>query len=107
MLLLENEGFVVDGAANASQALRAARQAAPSVAIVDLGMPVVDGWDLIRVLRSESRGSRGHIIAMSGFDDGPSRARAFAAGCDQYVVKEGGVAQLVSAVQTYCVRAFS
>lgn len=70
-------------------------------------VPRIDGWEVIRVLRNEPQELRRHIIAMSGFADPWSRERAFAAGCDQYIVKESGTYPLVSAVQTYCARAFA
>lgn len=107
VLLLEEKGFVVDEASDAGGAVRFARRASPAVALVDLGLPRIDGWEVIRVLRNAPHEVRRHIIAMSGFADPWSRERAFDAGCDQYIVKEGGAGPLVSAVQTYCTRAFS
>lgn len=106
-VMLEAEGFLVHTAADGGEAVRVARRTDPAVALVDLGLPRIDGWDVIRALRNEARPLRRHIIAMSGFNDARSRERAFAAGCDQYIVKEGGAEPLVAAVQTFCKRAFA
>lgn len=102
--LLRDDGFVVDVAGGAGPALRAARLALPGVVLLDLGMPEIDGWEVIRHLRAIRPKRPPHIIVMSGFTDAASRRRAFDVGCDQYVVKEAGIDALVGAVRTYVLR---
>ena len=102
--MLGEHGLSVETAADASQAVRIARRMKPGIVLVDLGMPEIDGWEVIRVLRSARLTHRPYIIVMSGFTDGRSRQRAFEAGCDQYIVKESGPDALVAAVQTYLSR---
>ena len=103
--MLAEEGLIVESANDAGRALRAARRVKPAIILVDLGMPDVDGWELIRLLRAERTERRPHIIVMSGFTDARSRQLAFEAGGDQYNVKEAGADALVAAVRTFVLRA--
>lgn len=105
--LLRDDGITVDVAGSAAEAARIARRAPPGIVLLDLGMPEIDGWEVIRLLRTGRPEPRPHIIVMSGFTDASSRRRAFDLGCDQYVVKEAGVDALVAAVRTYRLRSSS
>ena len=62
--LLNEEGFETIAFTDGLAALHAIRTERPAVAIIDLAMPVMDGWELIRRLRSEP-GKRVPVIAMS------------------------------------------
>ena len=104
---LRTEGLTVEVAADGAEAVRSARALEPAVIVVDLGLPRIDGWDVIRNLRRTSARFRPHIIVMSGFADARSRQLAFEAGCDEYIVKTVGVLGLVRAVQARLTRAWS
>jgi CheY-like chemotaxis protein len=84
--LLRDLGCRVDVAADGAKAVREGRRLDPDVIFMDLGMPVLNGWDAIREIRRE-RGARVYIIAVSAYEDADSRQRAFAAGCDEYIIK--------------------
>jgi len=77
-------------AVNGRAALEAAAREWPDVVLLDLEMPVMDGYEAARRLR-EMESSQGLkrclIVAISSNDEGPVKQRALAAGCDQYVVK--------------------
>ena len=90
---LANAGFQVVTAHDAGGALAQAAQTPPDVAIVDLGMPGVSGFDVIRQLK-ESYGAAVHVIVLTGQDDEASRSEAFDAGTDDYVLKPIGVAEV-------------
>jgi two-component system sensor histidine kinase/response regulator len=90
---LAHAGFQVITANDAEGALERSSQTPPDVAIVDLGMPGVSGFDVIRHLKQE-HGSAVHVIVLTGQDDEASRAEAFDAGTDDYVLKPIGLAEI-------------
>jgi DNA-binding response OmpR family regulator len=83
---LAQAGFQVVTASSAIDAIAQAGQTPPDLAIVDLGMPELGGVHVIRHLQQQY-GDSVHIIVLTGHDDENSRAEAFEAGCDDYVVK--------------------
>jgi len=80
---------------NARDALRAATEARFDVAILDLGMPEVDGYQLARDLRRLPAGQAIRLIALSGWGQDADRERAARAGFDAHLVKPAQVAQLI------------
>ncbi len=77
-------------AANAAEALACARDQKPDVALIDIGLPEVDGCELARLLRVamvETPGLNTRLVALTGYSDGAMREIAGAAGFDAYVVK--------------------
>ena len=89
---LANAGFQTMTSRSADSALEHATTAPPDVAVVDLGMPG-GGIRLIRELKAALR-SAVHVLVLTGRDDEDSRAEAFEAGADDYVVKPIGIAEL-------------
>lgn len=86
--LLKEEGHVVTLAADGGAAVRHATSDKPDVVLMDLGLPTVDGWTALRIIRGRFvQGDRPYLIAVSAFGDAMSRQRAFEAGCDEYIVK--------------------
>jgi DNA-binding response OmpR family regulator len=63
--ILELEGYRVLGASNGAQALNAMQQALPDLVLADLMMPVMDGLELLRKMRSDARLSRVPVVLMS------------------------------------------
>jgi CheY-like chemotaxis protein len=82
--------FVVDEAVNGRAAVDAARRNWPDAVLLDLEMPVMDGYEAARRLRELER-ENGHkrciIVAISSNDEDAIIRRALAAGCDHYQVK--------------------
>lgn len=77
-------------AANATEALAYARDEQLDVALIDIGLPEMDGCELARRLRLatvKGAGLRPRLVALTGYSDGAMRDSAGAAGFDAYVVK--------------------
>jgi DNA-binding response OmpR family regulator len=85
--LLKELGCVVDVARDGGAAVRQAMAMRPHVVLMDLGLPLIDGWQAIRLIRPLKKDGQPHVIALSGFADARSRQLAFEAGCDEYIVK--------------------
>ncbi len=84
---LRIEGHEVDIAYSGEHALVLARANPPDVAIVDLALPGIDGFDVARALRREFPSGRPCLIAMTGFGAYADRERAREAGFDHHLVK--------------------
>ena len=85
---LTNVGFRVDQAHNGLQALERALDSRPHVVVTDLNIPGIDGFELTRRLRQDSRTQDVPVIAVTGyaaFASDPERARR--AGCDAVLAK--------------------
>lgn len=69
----------------------------PDVVVLDLGLPDVDGLDLVEALRAKGRGSK--ILVLSMHDEPERVEHAFAAGADGYLVKDAAEGELTAAIE--------
>jgi len=84
---LEFSGFRVAEARNGAEAVEKAFALRPSVILMDLSLPVMDGWEATRRLKADARTRAIPVVALTGHAlDGHSR-EAQDAGCDAYVTK--------------------
>ena len=84
---LEHLGFRILEAKDGESAIAMARTHLPAVIVMDLSLPVVDGWEATRVLKSDPRTRGISIIVLTGHAEPASRARANKAGCDAFMTK--------------------
>ena len=93
--MLQTEGYAVDEAANGADALHAVEHRAPDVILLDMRMPVLDGWGFARELRR--RGHRTPIVVMTAARDAARWAGEIAAAT--FVAKPFGFDDLITAVE--------
>ena len=86
-LLLEMHGHTVCIAHDAQGALEAARASLPDVALLDIGLPDLDGYELARRLRQHDATHRMRLIAVTGWGQEHDRTRARDAGFDAHLTK--------------------
>ncbi len=86
-LVLRLEGHEVETAADGDAALRLLDRFAPAAAILDIGLPTMNGYELAAALRDDPRTRAIVLIALTGYGRGPDRSRAFDAGFDEHLVK--------------------
>ena len=96
--LLVLDGYWVEGAADGPQGLTRILSEVPSVALIDVGLPGFDGYELARRARCHL-GDAPVLIAMTGYGQPDDRARAFEAGFDDHVVKPVSVEELSAAIE--------
>jgi PAS domain S-box-containing protein len=85
--MLQLRGYEAIPASDPMSALALARAVRPSVAILDIGLPVMDGYELARRLRALDGLAGIKLVAVSGYGLDSDRARSAAAGFDQHLVK--------------------
>ena len=86
-VLLELEGYDVCSAANGSDALRVAEAARPDAALIDIGLPGIDGVEVCRQLRAQPWGRAMFLVAQTGWGDESDRQRSADAGFDVHLTK--------------------
>lgn len=96
--VLELAGWAVDEATGGDEALRVAGRRPPEIALVDISIPGLDGWETTRRLKGEAATARVPVIAVTGHALDGDRQRAREAGCDAYLVKPIAPRQLLAEV---------
>jgi signal transduction histidine kinase/DNA-binding response OmpR family regulator len=86
-LLLELDGHAVMAAASGEDGLDHAQAAEFAIALVDLGLPGIDGFEVARRLRAMAHGAELRLVAISGYGQPLDRKRAQAAGFDAHLLK--------------------
>ena len=84
---LERAGFDVVVAADGEQGVAMAGAEAPALILMDLRLPVLDGWEATRRLKARPETAVIPVIALSAHAMAGDRERALAAGCDDYDTK--------------------
>ncbi len=84
---LERSGHTVLAAKDGVEALRVALAEAPELILMDMSLPVVDGWEATRRLKTEVRTKATPVIALTAHAMAGDREKALAAGCSDYATK--------------------
>jgi len=85
--VLEMSGYDVIEAADGEEAVRRAREGAPDLVLVDIQMPRLDGFGVLRELRADEKFSGLRVVALTAFAMQGDRDRAISAGFDGYITK--------------------
>jgi CheY-like chemotaxis protein len=86
-VLLSAEGYQVSTAADAAEALESVRSSPPSLILMDVQLPGMDGLELTRLLKSDPGTRHIAILALTAYAMKGDEERTLAAGCDAYVSK--------------------
>lgn len=89
--LLRMKGHSVSTAVDGPAALALIRAESPEIALIDIGLPGLDGIELVRRLRAQPLPQRTLLIALTGYGAAEDRQRALAAGFDAFLVKPFGL----------------
>src|SRR5689334_3302179 len=84
---LRRKGYEVLLAADGRQGLEAARASAPDLILMDMSLPVLDGWEATRQLKADAQTRPIPVIALTAHAMAGDREKALAAGCDEYETK--------------------
>ena len=86
-LFLENEGIRVHAAENGRDGIELIERIGPDLALVDLGLPVMSGFDLARRIRSNPKNQGVWLVALSGYGQDSDIQAALDAGFDEHLTK--------------------
>ena len=86
-LMLEAAGYNVLEARDGKECIETALAARPDVALIDLSMPGVDGWGVLRELRADERTHNLLCVAVTAFSGEENQQRALESGFNAYIIK--------------------
>ena len=97
---LQRRGFDVVVAVDGQEGLDLARTGTPDLILLDMSLPVLDGWTVARALREEPATADIPVIALTAHALAGDREKALAAGCDDYDTKPIELARLLDKMET-------
>ena len=96
---LVSHGYVVAMTSDAASALGVAREFKPDIALLDIAMPIMDGYRLANRLRALDDLAGLRLVAVTGFGQPGDRERAIAAGFDRHLVKPVDLKSLIHVIE--------
>jgi CheY-like chemotaxis protein len=96
---LSYSGYEVIEAKNGVEALEAAQTKSPDIIIMDLSLPVMDGWEATRRLKADERTRKIPVVALTGHALAGHSKGARDAGCDSFLAKPCLPDQLVAEIK--------
>lgn len=95
---LIRRGYDVMTAIDGASALSLASTQGPDVVLMDMSMPVMDGWETTRRMKADAGTASIRIIALTAHAMAADRARALAAGCDDFDTKPVDLDRLIAKI---------
>lgn len=95
---LRKRGFEIQIAINGQEGVDMANAGAPDLILLDMSLPVMDGWDVARHLKTNDATCAIPIIALTAHAMAGDREKAMAAGCDDYDTKPVDLARLLEKI---------
>ena len=96
---LNRRGYDVVFAVDGQQGLDVARSEKPDIIIMDLSLPVMDGWEATRRVKSDDALRNVPVIALTAHTMSGDRERALEAGCDDYDTKPVELDRLIGKIE--------
>jgi two-component system, cell cycle response regulator DivK len=98
---LVRKGYEVCIAADGVDGIHLARSLMPDIILMDMSLPLIDGWEATRRLKADSLTRNIPVIALTAHAMGEDRQKAIDAGCDDYDTKPIDLLRLLSKIQTF------
>jgi len=98
---LQRRGYEVDLAVDGEQGVAMAQAAAPDLILMDMSLPVIDGWEATRRLKEDPATQHIPIIALTAHAMSGDREKALAAGCDDYDTKPTDLPRLLAKIEAF------
>ena len=101
---LQQEGYAVTVARSGEEGLEFATQQAPDLVILDVRLPGIDGFEVLRRLRAS--GSKAPVLVLTARDDEVDKVIGLELGADDYLTKPFGLRELMSRIKALLRRAY-
>jgi CheY-like chemotaxis protein len=100
--ILEVEGYEVLEAVNGLEALEQIEERLPDLVLMDIQMPLIDGFETVSKLRKDARFAKLPVIALTAYAMSGDQEKALMAGFDGYLSKPMDVKQLLQYLKQFC-----
>lgn len=98
---LERRGYDIVIATDGTQGVALATEEAPDLILMDMSLPVMDGWEATRRIKADEAISHIPIIALTAHAIAGDREKALAAGCDEYESKPVKFPRLMEKIKSF------
>lgn len=98
---LERRGYEVVMAVDGEEGIRIARSDGPDLILMDMSLPLLDGWEATRRLKADNRTASIPIIGLSAHAMAGDREKALDAGCDDYDTKPVELPRLLDKIASF------
>jgi len=99
--ILEHFGYAVVEARNGEDGIRAAREGRPDLILMDISIPIIDGWEATKILKAGADTREIPIIALTAHALATDRSKAEEVGCDGYLAKPCEPRRVVAEVERF------
>jgi CheY-like chemotaxis protein len=96
---LIRRGYEIEFAEDGAEAVRKAKDASPALILMDLSLPVMDGWEATRRIKADASTAAIPVIALTAHAMSSDREQALSAGCDDYDTKPVDLERLLGKMQ--------
>jgi two-component system cell cycle response regulator DivK len=102
---LERKGYQVLIAVDGAMGIAVAREKSPDLILMDMSLPVVDGWEATRRLKADEALKHIPVIALTAHAMANDRQKALEAGCNEYDTKPIELPRLLAKIETLLIPA--
>ena len=96
---LERKGFIVSLAIDGLDGIKKAKENMPALILMDMSLPIMDGWQATRTLKSDPETKNIPVIALTAHAMSSDRNKAMEAGCDDYDTKPVDFKRLLDKIE--------
>ena len=96
---LKKRGYEISIAVDGAEGVDKARSEAPDLILMDMSLPVMDGWEATRTLKADEATRPIPIVALTAHAMSTDRDKALEAGCDAYETKPVDLSRLLETIQ--------
>lgn len=97
---MRRRGYEMITASDGAQAIEMAKNDMPDLILMDMSLPVINGWEATRQIKAEPKTQSIPVIALTAHAMEGDRERSLAAGCDDYDTKPINFSQLLHKINT-------
>ncbi|HEV2614360.1 MAG TPA: response regulator [Gammaproteobacteria bacterium] len=96
---LKRKGYDIILAVNGEEAIQIAKKKLPHIILMDMGLPILDGWEASRQLKADAATKHIPIIALTGHTTATDRERSIEVGCEEYESKPVDFVSLIEKIE--------
>jgi CheY-like chemotaxis protein len=96
---LAKRGYAVVMAVDGAEGVTMARSESPDLVLMDMGLPVMDGWTATRHIKADPATARIPVVALTAETTEGDREKCLAAGCDDYDTKPVDLVRLIGKIE--------